>query len=288
MDSVRIAAYQPVTDLQQRASNVGRALAAVADAAAQGADLVCLPETYPGPWTPPLDYDALPALRAAARANGIFVAAGFIEPAAGGGYYVSHGLIDDQGDLLGTYRRTTPSGPWLYKGHFFWDFDWQAADQWPVYDTRLGVIGMAICSEVYMPEVSRALALQGAEIILLPSGTPKGPMWETWRTLLYARAIENLAITVSCQNLFTPDDRGLALICGPEKVLAESTQPGLLLVDCDLARLRLLRAAEDSWDFPGPKKCKPGIFWQWYRPDLHGAQLARIGQAAAAQPAPGE
>lgn len=286
MNRVRIAAFQPVTDLQRRAGNVEHAVAAIASAAGQGADLVLLPETYPGPWTPPLDYDALPALRAAAREHAIFIAAGFIEPAEDGGFYVSHGLIDDQGELLGTYRRTTPTGPWLYKGHFFWDFDWQEAESWPVFETRLGTIGIAICSEVYMPEVSRALALQGAEIILLPSGTPKGPMWETWRTLLYARAIENLCYTVSCQNLFAPGDRGLALICGPEQILAESEQDGLLLADCDLERLRLLRAAEDSWAFPGEKRCKPGIFWQWYRPALHGAGLARIGQAAR-RPAPG-
>ena len=127
-----------------------------------------------------------------------------------------------------------------------------------------------------MPEVCRALALQGAEIILLPAGVPKGPLWETWRTLIFARAIENLCFTATCQNIFAPSDLGLAMICSPEKIMVESIAAGVFVADCDLDRLRLLRETEDSWDFPGVKYCKPGIFKQWYRPELHAQVPAEI------------
>ena len=286
MNAICIAVAQTETDLYNRAQNVADAVGYIEQAAAQGAHLVCLPETYPGPWTTPVDYDALPALSQAAREHDIYVAAGLIEPVAAkpGWYYTSHTLIDNQGQTVGTYRRTTPTGPWLYRGSFFWDFDWQEAHEFPVFETDLGKIGMAICSEVYMPEVSRALALQGAEIILLPAGVPKGPMWETWRTLIYARAIENLCFTVTCQNLFKPGDQGLAMICSPESILAESIEAGILVADCDLDRLRQLRNTDDSWDFPGVKHCKPGIFKQWYRPELHTRALNEITAGSMVDP----
>lgn len=271
---VRVAVAQTETDLENRPENVTNALHYIENAAAQEAQIICLPETYPGPWTTPLDYDALPALCQGARENNIYVAAGLIEPVPDkpDWYYTSHVLIDAQGQLVGTYRRTTPTGPWLYRGSFFWDFNWQEADELPVFETPWSKIGLAICSEVYMPEVCRALALQGAEIILLPAGTPKGPMWETWRTLIFARAIENLCFTATCQNIFEPSDLGLAMICSPEKIIVESTDPGVFVADCDLDRLRLLRETDDTWDFPGVKHCKPGIFKQWYRPELHANQ----------------
>jgi len=278
MGIIRVAVAQTETNLQHRAENVTRAIGYIKQAAAQGAHLICLPETYPGPWTPPLDYNALPALQREAQNNNICIAAGIIEPVAGktDWYYTSHVLIGAQGQIIGTYRRTTPTGPWLYRGSFFWDFNWQAAGEFPVFETSWGKVGLAICSEVYMPEVCRFLALQGAELILLPAGVPKGSMWETWRTLVFARAIENLCFTATCQNLFKAADLGLAMICSPEHIILESTKAGVFVADCDLDRLRILRETEDSWDFPGVKYCKPGIFKQWYRPELHGQTLAKI------------
>lgn len=283
MNSVRVAVAQTATDLKNGPQNITGALRYIENAAAQGAQILCLPETYPGPWTTPLDYDALPALCQAARENNIYVAAGLIEPvpAEPERYYTSHLLISARGQVVGKYRRTTPTGPWLYRGSFFWDFDWQEADELPVFETPWGVVGFAICSEVYMPELCRILALKGAELIFLPAGVPKGSLWETWRTLIFARAIENLCFTATCQNLFTPSDLGLAMICSPEKIMVESTAAGVFVADCDLDRLRLLRETEDSWHFPGIKHCKSGIFKQWYRPELHGQALAAAGSPAA-------
>lgn len=278
MNTVRIAVVQTETDLHNRARNVINAIGYIERAAAEGAQILCLPETYPGPWSPPLDYDPLPDLCESARKHNLYVAAGLIEPVPHrpDWYYVSHLLIDAQGELAGTYRRTTPTGPWLYRGSFFWDFNWQEADDLPVFETPWGKVGFAICSEVYMPEICRVLALKGAGFIFLPAGVPKGPMWETWRTLIFARAIENLCFTATCQNLFDPADRGLAMICSPEEVIVESTKAGVLVADCNLERLCQLRETDDTWDFPGVKRCKPGIFKQWYRPELHVRTLNEI------------
>lgn len=281
-ETVRVAMVQSLTDPEAGAENVETAVAYLEKARGLGADIVCFPETYPGPWTPPLSYDPLPALCSGAKRRSLYVIAGLIERVAGHSdrYHVKEVLIGADGEIVGEYRRTTPKGPWLYQGSRFWDFHYQEADALPVFQTPWCKIGIAICSEVYVPEVSRILALQGAEIIFLPAGVPKPELWHTWRTLIFARAIENLCFTATCQNVFEPADLGLTMVCSPEQVLVESIREGVFVADCDLARLRLLRTAEDTWDFAGVKHCKPGIFEHWYRPELHADLLAKAGRDA--------
>jgi len=272
--SVRIAVVQPKVDLTDREKNVQLAVGYVRRAAAQGARLVLLPETYPGPWTPPLDYDPLPALSECARELDVHLVAGLIEPAGDGdGHWNSLVLLGPEGEV-GRYRRTTPAGPWIYKGGSFWDFGYTGAGELPVFDTPHGKVGLLVCSEVYVPELARALAVKGAEILLMPAGLEKKGQWETWRVLTRARAIENLAFVATCQNI-TGKERGhpgLAMICAPEDILAESSVEGVLVADLDLDRLRWLRETEDGPGFPGEKRCKTGVLWQWYRPDLIGTE----------------
>lgn len=276
--NVRVAVVQTITDRAERPRNIEKALAYLDLAAAQGAQIVCFPETYPGPWTPPLDYDPLPALCEGARRAGAYVAIGLIEavPDRPDWYYNKEVLIGPSGQVVGEYRRTSPYGPWIYRGSSFWDFHWQEADDLPVFDTPFGKVGFSICSEVYVPELARLMALKGAELIFLPAGIAKPELWHTWRTLIWARAIENLCFTATCQNLFHPGDLGLAMICSPEEVMVESSKEGVFVADCDLERLRFLREQEDRHDFPGVKRCKPGIFRQWYRPELYGRALAEM------------
>src|SRR5439155_1480431 len=129
------------------------------------------------------------------------------------------------------HRSTPPTGPGIYTGGPAWEFQWVPGDEFPVFDTAHGKVGLAMCSEVYMPEVSRALALRGAELIFMPAGKDKGKLWATWRTLIWARAIENLAIVVTTQNLFDHSERGLAMVASPEEILFESTIAGTTVVD---------------------------------------------------------
>ncbi len=270
---VRVGVVQARTDPQHPEKNVDRAVEYVRQAAAQGAQIVCLPETYPGPWTPPLDYDPLPKLGACANDLDVYVVAGLIEPVPGDGdrHYDTLVLLGPDGQEVGRYRRTTPPGPWIYSGGNFWDFHYAEASELPVFATRHGSIGLLVCSEVYVPELARALALKGAEIILMPAGLWKMAQWDTWRTLTRARAIENLAYTATCQNILGHEHSraGLAMICSPEEVLVESSAEGVVVAECDLDRIRFLREQEDRRTFPGEKACKAGVLWQWYQPHLY-------------------
>lgn len=92
-------------------------------------------------------------------------------------------LLDPAGELLGTYRKMCPARG-EYRGGI------APGEEFPVFDTELGKIGLMICFDVHMPEVARGLAANGAEIITMPimGGHPD---------LARARAIENQVYLVS-------------------------------------------------------------------------------------------
>jgi predicted amidohydrolase len=139
-----------------------------------------------------------------------------------------------------------------------------------------------MCSEIYMPEVTRALALRGAELIFMPAGIEKHRLWPTWRTLIFARAIENLAIVVTTQNLFDHAQRGLAMVAAPEEILFESTAAGMSVVDVSLDRVRYLRSTRD--DIGSSVNCgaKQGLLGpQWQRPELYDSFHPRPLREAA-------
>lgn len=239
-------------------------------AAAAGAELVVFPEGYPGPTHPAGDFDAFGPLAERARELGVHVVAGRIEPVAeGSGHHVTLALIDDRGEVVSTYRRTSPVGPYVYHDLDVWQVDYVESSEPPVVvSTRLGRIGMLVCSEVYVPELSRLLAVQGADLIVYPAGGAINELLPGWRTLLWARAIENLVYTVASQNLYGPDEEGVGQIAGPERILAASTGEGLIVADLDLDRLDYLRNQEEQILFPKPYASIPGVL-RWRRPELY-------------------
>jgi predicted amidohydrolase len=270
--SVRIAVVQPVLHAPPHdEANVEAAVRQIHAAAAQGADIVAFPETYPGPWRMPSSYDPAAVIEAAAREAAVYVQYGSLEPIAGAprsAYNVLRLAYPDISTPAGTYRRTHPPGPWIYTDGPQWDFDYVAGDDLPVFATAHAAVGMAMCSEVYMPEITRALALRGAEILFMPGGLSKKALWETWRNLLWSRAIENLAVVVTTQSVLRSDERGLAMIATPEKVVFESVIPGMFVVDIDLDRIRELRRREDRRGSNELAGVKTGLLTQWQRPEM--------------------
>ena len=274
----RLALVQPMAHRPpEDERNVADAVRFIEDAARQGAHVVAFPETYPGPWRMPMRFDPTDELTAAAARCGVYVQFGTLEPIDRDGRRAHNVLLlaRPTGGPPGKYRRTHPPGPWIYTGGAYWDFQYVPGDDFPVFETEHGVFGIAMCSEVYVPEVSRALALQGAEVIFLPAGVDKDRLWASWRNLIWSRAIENLAVVVTTQNLFGREQRGLAMIAAPEAVMFESTQPGSFLLDIDLGRIRELRSQTDEVGSQRVNAAKAGVLTQWQRPELYEKFLAR-------------
>jgi predicted amidohydrolase len=274
----RLAVVQPLTNRPpDDEKNVADAVRHVEQAAAQGADFVAFPESYPGPWRMPATFDPTEAMVEVAKRCGVYVQYGTLEPIdrEARTAYTLLMLARPTGGAPGRYRRTHPPGPWIYTGGSLWDFQYVPGSEYPVFPTEHGTVGLAMCSEVYMPEVSRALALRGAEIIFLPAGANKGRLWATWRNLIWARAIENLAVTVTTQNLFGRDEKGLAMVAAPEEILFETTAPGSFIVEIDLARARELRSSRDQVGSSACNAAKAGVLTQWQRPELYDTFLPR-------------
>jgi predicted amidohydrolase len=260
---VRVAAVQThiCFGKDEETINLQRAKAYVKEAVKKGAQIVCFPESYPGPWVRDNIYSIREAVSKMASDNGIYIICGDLEPTKDGQvFHVICRLFDPKGDEIGIYRRTTPEGPWIYDDGP-WHVTYIAGNSLPIFDTEYCRIGVLICSEVFVPELSKALAMQGAEIIFLPAGVPPANIYETWGTLVKARAYENNAATVLTKNI-VGDEKGMCKIIGPEGPLIESDEIGVHVADIDLDRIRWLRSHKDK-KYLDPPNVKPGLLTQW-------------------------
>ena len=127
--------------------------------------------------------------------------------------------VIDRGAVAGSYR----------KMHLFSlmneDRHLDRGERHLVADTSVGRIGVIICYDLRFPELSRRLAVEGADIIVVPGEWPK-PREEHWRTLLRARAIENQLFVIAantCGMVGKLDFFGYSMIIGPKgEMLAEA------------------------------------------------------------------
>lgn len=146
-----------------------------------------------------------------AARNDVTVVAGTSEPFSDGkGVSIVEMVIGSDGELKGSYHRTHPVGPYIYPDGELWDLDFRERNDFPVFDMGWGKLGVLICSEVFVPEVARMLALGGAEICLMPAGLLIHELGYTdnWRALVRARAIENLMYTATTVHLFPAEFGG--------------------------------------------------------------------------------
>lgn len=162
----------------------------VEEAAAKGADLIVLPElltckgvthdyasvaeAIPGPTT---DYFA-----ALSKKHDCYLVAGLPERDGDLVYNVAV-LLGPDGDIVGKYRKVTLPREEIARGI-------APGDQYPVFETRFGKVGMMICYDVFFPEVARRLSMNGAEVIALP-------IWGGNPRLAAARCAENGVYLVS-------------------------------------------------------------------------------------------
>jgi predicted amidohydrolase len=272
---VKIATVVPRTHFDEgsEAINFENFKSYMEQASRLGADLVVFPESYPDNWRPPSNQGLLDELKVLAKTHSIHLIANILESVVKSEkFYNTAVLISDSGEEIGRYRRTTPNlDPWLYKDGGKWDYQWERDNKLPIFETRFGKIGILICSEIYAPLLATKLAKKGATIIVYPTGltSDKSPLIETWKTLAWARAIENLCITVVTTN--STGDGGLSMICSPEEILLSTLDEGVHIREVDLKRVDLLRESHDAFMSEGPEKpfkTKPGIFMDWVRQDL--------------------
>ena len=264
---LRLAVAQPAIDRKAgEESRVDDATRMIVAAGKDGADLILFPESYPGPITAGLEYDAAPAIAEASREAGVATCWGRVEPTGDGRFFTVVLLTDRNGREAGRYLRSHPATGDVHPVL-------SGAPMAPGPDPGLfeldGLkLGVVVCSELWNPELCRVLALRGAELLLAPAGGGFHQVAANWQLIARARAIENHLYVGMNQQLFD-GETGAALIAGPENLIASRAEPGLIVADLDLERVRWLRARDDSMERPKPFDSLPGLL-RARRPELYG------------------
>ena len=247
----RIACHQLAPVLGDLEGNRARTVAAIDAAAAAGADVVVLPElvtsgyVFAGldearPLAEPADGPTLRAWAERAAAHGMVIAGGFPELGRDGTLYNSAALVDATG-VRAVYRK---AHLWDREPECFRPGDARP----PVVDTPHGRIGLMVCYDLEFPEWVRAVALDGAELLCVPTNWPAEPRpdgerpMEVLKTMVHA-ATNRMAIA-ACDRCGTERDvdwvSGSVVVGTDGWLLAgpPGPEPALLVADVDLATAR--------------------------------------------------
>lgn len=264
--SLRVACVQSTatTDPDATLASVD---ALIRSAAAQGAELIALPEAfdYLAPTAAEVHAYAKPAdahlatrqMRVLAAELGVWLLLGSVSMQAEDGVPVNRSLlVDPAGNIRAYYDKVhlfdvdLPDGEPIRESDFY-----RAGKRRVVAHTPWGLMGMSICYDMRFPYLYRGFAQAGATIIAVPAAFSSftGPLH--WEPLLRARAIETGCYVIApaqCGDNF-PGRRshGHSLIIDPwGRILADAgDEPGVILADLDLQQVPTFRASIPSMTF---------------------------------------
>lgn len=195
--------------------NLAKAITKIREAAAKGAQIVCLQELFtslyfcdvedyqnfklaesiPGPSTD--------ALKVVAKELGVVIIASLFEKRTEGIYHNTTAVLDADGSYLGKYRKMhIPDDPAYYEKFYFTPGDLG----YKVFKTRFATIGVLICWDQWYPEAARITALMGAEILFYPTAIgwatsqdeeTNTEQYNAWQTIQRSHAVANGVHVVS-------------------------------------------------------------------------------------------
>lgn len=260
-----------------KAANLARGLQAIERAARDGAEVVAfaelaferfhpqrpasgdplaLAEPVPGPTTE--------AFAATARELGVVVVLNLYERDGSRAFDASP-VIDADGTLLGTTRMIHITDyPCFHEQGYYTPGDRGA----PVYRTQAGAIGVAICYDRHYPEYMRALALGGAELVVVPQAGAVGEWPEgLYEAEMQVAAFQNGYFVALCNRVGEEDCltfAGESFVCAPDgRVIARAPalEEATLMADLALEETRRSHAQR--------------LFLQHRRPELYAGWIAR-------------
>ncbi len=267
MAKVKIGIVQTHAD-DTREANLERTLRLIDEAAAAGANIVCLQELFLGPYfcqeEDHAEFDraeAVPGpttdlLAKKAAEHEIVILVSLFEKRAKGLYHNTLAVLDADGTYLGKYRKMhIPDDPRFYEKFYFapGDLGFKA------WDTRYGRIGTLVCWDQWYPEAARITALQGADILFYPTaiGTWQGEMevkeeqLRAWQAVQRGHAVANNVYTVAVNRVGTEEELnfwGHSFVFGPagETVTELGEAEEVRVVEVDLDRIETVRR---GWPF---------------------------------------
>jgi len=177
MSKVKVGIVQMSCSADKQA-NLQKAIEKVKEAAAKGAQIVCLQELFTSLYFCDVeDYDnfklaepipgpSTEALGEIAKELGVVIIASLFEKRTQGLYHNTTAILDADGTYLGKYRKMhIPDDPAYYEKFYFTPGDLG----YKVFNTKFAKVGVLICWDQWYPEASRITALMGAEILFYPT-----------------------------------------------------------------------------------------------------------------------
>lgn len=287
MRNVTVAAIQ-MSIPETPEKSVEKAEKLVREAAAEGANVILLPELFENwyfcqerrydSYKLALPLDENPAVRrfqTVAKELSVVLPISFYEQ-DGNVLYNSVAMIDADGSVMGVYRKTHIPDDHFYQEKFYFT---PGDTGFKVWDTRFGKIGVGICWDQWFPEAARCMALDGAELLFYPTAIGSEPVLECdsmphWQRCMQGHAAANLVPVIAANRIgtetVTPDSEnqqqsssltfyGSSFIADNTGALvecADRTSDTVLLHTFDLDELRGMRL---SW----------GVFRD-RRPEMYG------------------
>lgn len=244
--------------------NIAHVSELVREAAARGAKVILPPELFEGPYfcrvedeglfsnaRPTEEHPSVLAMQRLAAELNVYIPTSFFE-CDGPHHYNSLAMIDDQGAIMGLYRKShIPDGPG-YEEKFYFRPGNTGFKTWKTPQATLGV---GVCWDQWYPETARAMMLMGAEILFYPTAIgsePHDPDLDTsrlWRRAMIGHAVSNVVPVVAANRIGTEDAQrfyGHSFISDERgDMLAEfgATETGVLTATLDLDRVKRHRAA---------------------------------------------
>jgi len=189
--------------------NLQRAIDRLHQAAAKGAQIVCLPKLFQTQYfcqredvalfdlAEPIPGPTTSRLCEVAKQLKIVLVASLFEKRAPGVYHNTAVMIDSDGSLRGIYRKMhIPDDPLYYEKFYFTPGDLG----FKAFDTQVGRVGTLVCWDQWYPEGARLTALQGAQVLFYPTAIGWHPdekehfgaaQYDAWQTIQRAHAIAN-------------------------------------------------------------------------------------------------
>jgi N-carbamoylputrescine amidase len=190
-------------------ANLEKAVGRIQEAAAGGAQIVCLPELFRSPYfcqrqdpalfdlAEPIPGPATERLGRVARETGTVVVGSLFERRTAGVYHNTAVVLDANGTLLGLYRKMhIPDDPLYFEKYYFTpgDLGFRA------FDTAFGRIGVLVCWDQWFPEGARLTALRGAHVLFYPTAIGWHPaekeehgtaQYQAWQLIQRSHAVAN-------------------------------------------------------------------------------------------------
>ena len=214
MSKVKVAAIQ-MSCSNVVEENIKKADTLVRKAASEGAKIILLSELFERQYfcqERRYDYysfaksveenDAVVHFKKVAKELGVILPISFYEKDVNV-LYNSVAMIDDEGEVMGIYRKTHIPDDHFYQEKFYFT---PGNTGFEVFETKYGNIGVGICWDQWFPETARCLALLGADIILYPTAIGKEPILEVdsmehWRRAMTGHSAANIIPVVAANRI---------------------------------------------------------------------------------------